>query len=150
VSGIYVLTLALLAVVSLAVARSVARRRKRREEARSIAGELIPEIRAILAACESGSGDRNAAEPQAPARYRLLRQRLPRSLPAETLFAVETFYQTLDAYGSAAGEMREAFAEESERSLGDRIRAKDRRDRFLKDLYYTGQAAVERLSQSVD
>ena len=41
--------------------------------------------------------------------------------------------------------MTAAFAAESDFSLGDRIRAKDRRDRCLKDVYYTGEAALERL-----
>ena len=41
--------------------------------------------------------------------------------------------------------MIEAFEGESEPSLGDRIRAKDARDRGLKDVYYSGEAAIQRL-----
>jgi hypothetical protein len=41
--------------------------------------------------------------------------------------------------------MAAAFATDSERSLGDRVRAKDRRDRCLKDVHYAGEAALQRL-----
>ena len=37
------------------------------------------------------------------------------------------------------------FAEDDTSSLGDRIRAKDGRDRCLKDVYLTGEAAVQKL-----
>jgi hypothetical protein len=43
--------------------------------------------------------------------------------------------------------MTAAFTAESDLSLGDRIRAKDRRDRCLKDVYYTGEGALERLQK---
>jgi hypothetical protein len=43
--------------------------------------------------------------------------------------------------------MTAAFSTESALGLGDRIRAKDRRDRCLKDVYYTGEAALERLQK---
>ena len=74
-------------------------------------------------------------------------QRLPQVLSSEHYFAVETFYQCVESYRDARATMIEAFDEDDERSLGDRIRAKDRRDRCLKDVYYTGHAAVEKLEQ---
>jgi hypothetical protein len=53
----------------------------------------------------------------------------------------------VESYRDARVMMIEAFDEGDERSLGDRIRAKDRRDRCLKDVYYTGHGAVEKLEQ---
>jgi len=81
-------------------------------------------------------------------RFARVRERLPELLPKEALFAVETFYQSVDAYARASIEMTAAFSSASELSLGDRIRAKDRRDRCLKDVYYSGEGALERLQQT--
>lgn len=86
-------------------------------------------------------------EPTSARRYEALHQRLPQALPSEHYFAVETFYQCVASYRDARASMKRAFAEDDERSLGDRIRAKDRRDRCLKDVYYTGHAAIEKLEQ---
>jgi hypothetical protein len=66
-------------------------------------------------------------------------------LSGEHYFAVETFYQCVESYREARALILEAFAEDDVRSLGDRIRAKDRRDRCLKDVYYTGHAAIQKL-----
>ncbi len=136
---------ALALVVAAGLARLwLHRRRARRvEEARRVAQDLLPEIRAVIASCDPAGSSGGA--PAARGRFALHRQRLPRTLPKESLFAVETFYQCVDAYARASEEMIAAFAAESDLSLGDRIRAKDRRDRCLKDVYYTGEAALERL-----
>jgi hypothetical protein len=126
-------------VAAIAVVRAVRRRARIRVEASLVASDLIPEIRAILDTTRSG-------ETVPASRFALARQQLPRLFREETLFAVETFYQCVEAYRDAAGAMVEVFDGESATSLGDRIRAKDRRDRCLKDVYYTGEAAIERLS----
>jgi hypothetical protein len=68
-------------------------------------------------------------------------------LSGEHYFAVETFYQCVESYRDARASMLGAFTEGDDCSLGDRIRAKDRRDRCLKDVYYTGHGAVEKLEQ---
>ncbi len=117
------------------------RRASHRIEASLVASELLPEIRTILDFLGS-NGDVASAT-----RFDLVRQKLPGLFRKETLFAVETFYQSVEAYRSASGAMEDAFAAASEASLGDRIRAKDRRDRCLKDVFYTGEAAIERLSR---
>jgi len=142
--GTLALVGALAAISALALHRW-RRHRERRAEARHIAAELLPEIRALVAACDSG-GPTGGVPPEA-AHYPVLRQRFPRSLPNEVLFAVETFYQSVASYRTAASEVREAFAEQSSLGLGDKIRAKDRRDRCLKDVFYTAEAALERLSK---
>ncbi len=136
---------ALALVVAAGFARLWLRRKRARgvEEARSVAQDLLPEIRAVIASCDPAGCSGGA--PAAGGRFALHRQRLPRILPKESLFAIETFYQCVDAYAAASKEMTAAFAAESDLSLGDRIRAKDRRDRCLKDVYYTGEAALERL-----
>lgn len=137
--------LALLVAVLVMALQRRRRRQKRRQEEKSIATELVPEIRAIVAGCDSRESAEGA--PLRATHYALLRQRLPRFLSEDTLFAVETFYQSVEAYRAASTEMGEAFAEGSGLSLGDKIRAKDRRDRCLKDVLYVGEAAVERLSK---
>jgi hypothetical protein len=142
------LGIAIAVAAALAALRRIRLGRERREEANNVAVELIPEIRALLEACDSRL-PASGAPPPAP-RYALLRQRLPRILSDEALFAVETFYQSVAAYETAENEMRHAFAEGSTLALGDKIRAKDRRDRSLKDVFYTGEMAVERLSKGLD
>jgi hypothetical protein len=138
----------LLVAASILALHRRRRRRERREEARAVAAELVPEIQALVAGCDL-HGPTGGTPPPA-ARYPLLRQRLPRIVSDPCLFAVETFYQSVEAYRVASSEMKEAFAEGSDVSLGDRIRAKDRRDRCLKDVFYTGEAAVESLSKRLD
>jgi hypothetical protein len=135
--------LALVFAVGLARLWLHRNRARRIEEARRLAQDLLPEIRSVMASCDPAGSAGGA--PTAAGRFALVRQRLPRILPKESLFAVETFYQCVDAYASASTEMTAAFAAESDLSLGDRIRAKERRDRCLKDVYYTGEAALERL-----
>ena len=138
-------------VLALVVAAGLARlwlhrkRARRIDQARSLAQNLLPEIRAVMASCDPAGPSGGA--PIEGGRFALVRQRLPRILPKESLFAVETFYQCVDAYARASTEMTAAFSPESGLSLGDRIRAKDRRDRCLKDVYYTGEGALERLQK---
>ena len=138
-------------VLALVVASGLARlwlhrkRARRIDQARSLAQNLLPEIRAVMASCDPAGPSGGA--PIEGGRFALVRQRLPRILPKESLFAVETFYQCVDAYARASTEITAAFAAESDLSLGDRIRAKDRRDRCLKDVYYTGEGALERLQK---
>jgi hypothetical protein len=98
-----------------------------------------------MASCDPAGPSSGA--PIAGGRFALVRERLPRVLPKESLFAVETFYHCVDVYARASTEMTAAFSTESALGLGDRIRAKDRRDRCLKDVYYTGEAALERLQK---
>jgi len=138
-------------VLALAVAGALVgfgshrKRNQRREEARSVAQDLLPEVRAVMASCDPAGPSGGA--PIEGGRFALVRQGLPRILPKESLFAVETFYQCVDAYARASTEMTAAFSPDSDLSLGDRIRAKDRRDRCLKDVYYTGEVALERLQK---
>jgi hypothetical protein len=136
---------ALALVVAAGLTRLWLRRKRARriEEAQAIARDLLPEIRNVMASCDPAGP--SGGSPIEGGRFALVRQRLPRTMPKESLFAVETFFQCVDAYAGASTEMTAAFAEESDLSLGDRIRAKDRRDRCLKDVYYTGAAALERL-----
>lgn len=128
----------LVAGLTVLVAHAL-RERSRRREAAEVARTLVPEIRAVLASLET--------EPVEPLDYSRLRERLPKVLPKDALFAVETFYQCNEALHHAAQAMAAAFTEANGLSLGDRIRAKDRRDRCLKDVHYTGAAAVERLGR---
>lgn len=116
------------------------RKAKHRREARELAARMVPEIRAILEDSEVRAGD--------TAVYTTSRGRLPLILSKETLFAVETFYQSADALARASEAMKAAFAQRGETSLGDRIRAKDQRDRSLKDVYYAGEAAIQKLESS--
>jgi len=138
---------ALALVVAAGLVRLWLHRKRARsiDEARSVAQDLLPEIRAVMASCDPAGPE--GGSPIAGRRFALVRERVPRILPKESLFAVETFYQCIDAYARASTEMTAAFTAESDLSLGDRIRAKDRRDRCLKDVYYTGEGALERLQR---
>jgi len=133
------------AVVLCLLLRRFARRGARKEEARDLARDLIPEIRATMASCDPAGTPGGVS--LTGTLFARVRARLPLILPRESLFAVETFYQCVEAYTRASAEMTAAFAPGSELSLGDRIRAKDLRDRCLKDVYYTGEAACERLQK---
>jgi hypothetical protein len=135
-------------VTACAVAGALAfarrqRRKARLARARSVAEELLPEIRALLDSSDPRSP--SDGEPASPIHYDACHERLPGLLSGEHYFAVETFYQCIESYREARALILEAFAEDDERSLGDRIRAKDRRDRCLKDVYYTGHAAIQKL-----
>lgn len=121
------------------------RRAARLGQVRDVAEELLPEIRALMDSADPKS--RSDGEPTRARHYEACHQRLPQVLSGENYFAVETFYQSVESYRDARAMAIEAFAEDDERSLGDRIRAKDRRDRCLKDVYYTGHAAVEKLEE---
>ncbi len=121
------------------------RRAVRLSQGRDVAEELLPEIRVLMDSADSKSP--SDGEPKRARHYEAWRQRLPRVLSKEPYFAVETFYQCVESYRDARAMMNEAFEEGDECSLGDRIRAKDRRDRCLKDVYYTGHAAVEKLEE---
>ena len=138
---------ALALVVAAGLSRLWLRRKRARriEQAQDLARDLLPEIRAVMVSCDPAGP--SGGTPIQGGRFALVRQRIPRTLPKESLFAVETFYQCVDAYARASNETTAAFAAESVLSLGDRIRAKDRRDRCLKDVYYTGEAALERLQE---
>lgn len=116
---------------------------RRREEARRLARELVPEIRAIVAASDP-HGVTGGLPPEARV-YRAHREELDPTLPAEARFAVEVFYHSVEAYADARRAALEALRDDSGLSLGDRIRAKDHRDRCLKDVYYTGEAAAQKL-----
>jgi len=132
------------AVVAVVVMRRH-RRAVRLGQARDVAEELLPEIRAVMESADPASP--SDGEPASTFHYQACQQRLPRVLSGEQYFAVETFYQCVESYRDARETMKEAFAEDDERSLGDRIRTKDRRDRCLKDVFYTGHGAVEKLEQ---
>ena len=118
---------------------------KRLQQAQSVALELLPEIRALMDSADPAGA--SGGEP-APARhYETCQQRLPQVFANEDYFAVETFYQCVESYRDARARALAAFADGAELSLGDRIRAKDRRDRCLKDVYYAGHAAVQKLER---
>ena len=51
----------------------------------------------------------------------------------------------IESYRAARLHMSASFAEDGTSGLGDRIRAKDGRDRCLKDVYLTGEAAIQKL-----
>lgn len=121
------------------------RRAVRLDQARDVAEELLPEIRALMESADPKSP--SDGEPARARHYEVCHQRLPQVLSGEHYFAVETFFQCVESYRDARVMMIEAFGEDAELSLGDRIRAKDRRDRCLKDVYYTGHGAVEKLEQ---
>ena len=121
------------------------RRTVRLGQARDVAEELLPEIRALMESADPKSS--SDGEPRRARHYEVCHQRLPQVLSGEHYFAVETFFQCVESYRDARVKMIEAFDEDDERSLGDRIRAKDWRDRCLKDVYYTGHGAVEKLEQ---
>jgi hypothetical protein len=128
--------------------RSYRKRSRRRDEARSNAHALLPEIRAVMTSCDPAGPSGGA--PIVGGRFAESRERLPAILQKEALFAVETFYQCVEAYARSSQEMTAAFAAESALSLGDKVRAKDRRDRCLKDVYYSGEGALERLKLIAD
>ncbi len=131
------LLVALGGLVGWLVARSRGRTRMR------VARELIPEIRELIDSSDpKGLSD---GEPVAAKRYEAEQKRLPQVLPNDSLCAVETFYRCIDSYRSARTHMARSFSEIDTISLGDRIRAKDGRDRCLKDVYLTGEAAVQKL-----
>ena len=121
------------------------RRAVRLGQARDVAEELLPEIRALMESADPKS--LSDGEPARARHYEVCHQRLPQVLSGEQYFAVETFFQCVESYRDARVMMIEAFDVGDERTLGDRIRAKDRRDRCLKDVYYTGDGAVEKLEQ---
>jgi hypothetical protein len=133
--------LALGGLVAWLVARS--RGRARMRAARELATELIPEIRQLIDSSDPKS--RSEGEPVAAKCYDAEQKRLPQVLPSEPLYAVETFYRCVESYRTARTHMSAFFAEDDTSSLGDRIRAKDGRDRCLKDVYLTGEAAVQKL-----
>ena len=128
-------------LVAWLVARS--RGHARMRVARELAMKLIPEIRELIES--SDPKGRSEGEPVAAKRYEAKQKRLPQVLPNELLYAVETFYRCVESYRTARTHMSASFAEDDTSSLGDRIRAKDGRDRCLKDVYLTGEAAVQKL-----
>ena len=137
-------TLLLLGVgglVAWLVARS--RGRLRMRAARALATELLSEIRELIDS--SDPKGRSEGEPGAAKRYEAKQERLPQVLPNELLYAVQTFYRCVESYRTARTHMSASFAEDDTSSLGDRIRAKDGRDRCLKDVYLTGEAAAQKL-----
>jgi hypothetical protein len=113
-------------------------RARRVGEARTLARGLIPEIRALMASCEAGAP--LARDSSASVRASAI-------LSKEAAYAVAAFYDSVDEYADASREMLAAFEKDSTLSLGDKVRAKDRRDRSLKDVYYSGEGALERLSK---
>lgn len=124
------------------------RKAERLSRARDVAGELLPEIRALMDSADPTSP--SEGEPPLASHYQARHEQLPQVLSGESYFAVETFYQCVESYRGARASMMDAFTEGTEGedvSLGDRIRAKDRRDRCLKDVYYTGHGAVEKLER---
>ena len=119
------------------------RGRAKMRVARELATELLQEIRALIDS--SDPKGRSEGEPVTVKRYDAERERLPQVLPNEPLYAVKTFYSCVESYRTARTHMSASFAEDDTISLGDRIRAKDGRDRCLKDVYLTGEAAVQKL-----
>ncbi len=121
------------------------RRAVRLGRARDVAGELLPEIRALRDSADPKSP--SDGEPTRARHYEAHHQRLPQVLSGEHYFAVETFYQCVESYREARARMIDAFAEGDQRSLGERIRAKEPRDRCLKDVYDTGYGAAQKLEE---
>ncbi len=136
---------AVLAAAALVFLVLLRRRARRIEKARNLARDLLTEIRTVMSSCDPSGESRGA--PIAADRYALARERLKGILPKEAAFAVEAFYHSVDEYADASREVSAAFASESVLSLGDKVRAKDRRDRSLKDVYYSGEGALERLEK---
>ena len=126
-------------IVGMAVLRA-RQRERRRLEARSVALELMPEIRSLV--------DTEATGTSRAERYEARQAAVHELFSKEQAFAVDNFYGCVAAYRRAQAEMTAAFSEDDERSLGDRIRAKDARDRCLKDVFYTGEAALQHLERS--
>ncbi len=136
---LFAAVLALVVMVALGI-------RSRRHRAAGAASQLIPEIRNIMSSADpkgTSEGDPVPAEA-----YASLRDRLPRLFSAEQSYGLTAFHDCVIAYREARGQMLAAFAGGNELSLGDRIRAKDLRDRCLKDLYYAGEAAIQKLQLS--
>lgn len=133
------------AVVVTWLARHQILRRRRLRRAQSVARELAPEIRSLMQAADPNGP--SEGDPGISPVYSAYQLEISALFPREVLFAVETFYQCLEAYRDARRRMIEAFAESSEASLGDRIRAKDLSDRCLKDLFYSGSASLEHLEK---
>ena len=123
------------------------RRSQRSREARAVAEELLPEIRALMESADPKGA--SAGEPAQALHYETYRQRLPQVFSKDYLFAVETFYQCVESYREARSLMNDAFDDSVTPSLGDRIRAKDLRDRCLKDVYYTGDAVTQKLERMI-
>lgn len=126
-------------------------RSRREEHARrghGIAEQLLPEISALVSS--SDPNGRTNGEPVASAAYEACRDAVDRELDAEPRYAVETFYRSVASYRQAREQMQESFTEapdDEAPSLGDRIRAKDQRDRLLKNVYDSGAFAIEKLEQ---
>lgn len=135
----------LLGVVSLGALALGLRWHRRRKFARVTAARLLPEIRELVTSADPKSA--TEGEPTDAPVYTSEATEIGSLLPPEIVYALETFYGCLADYRSARLEMHQAFAEGSELSLGDRIRAKDRRDRSLKNVLYTGEAAIQKLSR---
>ena len=133
------------AVVATWLARRFIRVRRRSRRAESVARDLVPEIRAIIQRADP-KGDSDGDPGMTPV-YTAHRQEVSALFSQEVLFAAETFYQGFEAYRDARRAMIEAFSEASEASLGDRIRAKDLRDRCSQDLFYSGAALLEHLEK---
>ena len=146
-SLVWVAIVAALVLMGAVWAARGRRRSARAKEARAVAEELLPEIRALMESSDpKGVSD---GEPALAHHYEAYRQRLPQVFPKEYLFAVETFYQCVESYREARTFMSDSFDEGIAPSLGDRIRAKDLRDRCLKDVYYTGDAAAQKLERMI-
>ncbi len=145
--------MAILGLVILlgAVATVVAVRRHRATECRAeraLSEKLLPEIRALLKASDPRSPSQGV--PPSALLYDEMRAELVRSMREELRFAVEAFYGSLASYRHASELMTRAFQDSSDEgpvSLGDRIRAKDQRDRLLKDVYDSGAFAIEKLER---
>lgn len=85
--------------------------------------------------------------------YERLRPVLVSDLPQDSRFAVDGFYGSVESYRHARALMERAFVDDASGdavSLGDRIRAKDQRDRLLKDVYDSGAFAIEKLERLVE
>ena len=119
------------------------RRRAKRDEASQIALELEPEICSLIESSDPAND--SDGEPAVASYYPRERERLARVFPKEPLFAVETFYQCIEAYRRARLDLLQTMRRDDAASvsLGDKVRAKDLRDRSLKDVYYTGEAALQ-------
>lgn len=141
------MTLVVVAAVLAALAGALLVRRasasRRRERARRVAEELLPEIRSILASADPHG--RTEGRPAEAVAYPRRAGELASALAPEVRFAVDLFYRAVVAYDEARVAATAAFRDDSGLSLGDRIRAKDRRDRCLKDVYLTGEAASQKL-----
>jgi hypothetical protein len=135
----------LLAVIGLAATALWLRaRRGHRRRGLELARDLAPEIRALKQECERSTDERLLCRREV---YERRKPELDRLFSKDVVFAVKTFYDCLEAHREAANTMRQLFDAGEKHSLGDRIRAKDRRDRLLKDVYFSGEAALEKLDR---